>query len=101
MAELSVFIIFGIFPPETGCAISCVATDEIMAEAGIGTYSLPNKSITEVVSLNDAGGKYVFTIEDAFGDGLFCINAGYYFVHQGDCELVSGGYNFGQLSLPL
>jgi hypothetical protein len=89
-----VFIIFDSFPPETGWAISSVATDEIVAEAGFGNYTFLNESITEVVTLN-AGEEYVFTIEDAYGDGLCCINAGVYLVLQGDVELVSGGDNFG------
>jgi hypothetical protein len=79
---------------EIGWAISRVATEEIVSFIPIGHYSPLDENVTEVVELIP-GEAYVFVIEDDFGDGLCCRNAGSYVVTQGNTELVSGGDDFG------
>jgi hypothetical protein len=92
--DVTLTINFDDFPQETGWNITSVSTGEVVASAAPASYSPLASTVTEVVTLV-AGEEYVFLIEDSFGDGLCCPNAGSYVVTQGTTELVSGGDDFG------
>lgn len=79
---VTIFIQFDDFPEELSWSIQDEIGVNTFAEAPFGTYTEARSRIRETVYL-PGGQRFVFRVEDSFGDGLCCNQPGNYMLSLG------------------